>query len=142
MFDLAVFERGPGVHRHGVGVVEEQRARLGQFADVLAEVEDDRDVALAVEDAAGADRVADALIDAVFERNVDVGREGLEAADAHAAHDVARARDRRAAIGGCGDLGGQLVDLDDLADDLGDHVEVVLVDVGQRELDSLRIPAP
>ncbi len=75
--DPAVFERGPGVHRHGVGVVEEQRARLGDFADVLAEVEDDRNVALAVEDAAGADGIADALVDAVLQRNVDVGRRRL-----------------------------------------------------------------
>ena len=63
---------GPGVHRHRVGVVEEQRAGLGDLADVLAEIEDHRDVALAVEDAAGADRVAHALVDAVLERDVDV----------------------------------------------------------------------
>ena len=65
--DLAVFDRRPGVHRHRVGVVQELRARLGHLADILAEVEDDRDVALAVEDAAGADRIADALVDAIFQ---------------------------------------------------------------------------
>ena len=89
--DLAVLDRRPGVHRHRVGVVEEERAGLGDLADVLAEVEDDRDVALAVEDAAGADRVADALVDAVLQRDVDVVGIGLEAADADAADDVARA---------------------------------------------------
>ena len=88
---LAVFVRRPGVHRHRVGVVEEQRAGCGDLADVLAEVEDDRDVALAIQDAAGADRVADALVDAVFQRDADVVREGLEPADADAADDVAGA---------------------------------------------------
>ena len=90
--DLAIFDRRPGVHRHRVGIVEELRAGLGDLADVLAEVEDDRDVALAVENAAGADRIADALVDAVFQRDADVVGIGLEPADAHAAHDVARAR--------------------------------------------------
>src|SRR6185312_5296884 len=98
--DLAVFERRPGVHRHRIGIVEEQRTRLGDLADVLAEIEDHRNVALAVEDAAGAQRIADALVDIVLERDVDVGREGFEAANAHAAHDVLRAADRLATIEG------------------------------------------
>ena len=80
--DLAVVDRRPGVHRHRVGVVQELRARLGDLADVVAEIEDDRDVALAVEDAAGADRVADALVDAIFQRDVDVVPISFEAADA------------------------------------------------------------
>ena len=108
--DAAILLGRPGVHRHGVGIVEEQRAGLGDFADVLAEIEDHRDVALAIEDAAGADGVADALVDAVFERDRDVGGEGLEPADADAAHDVAGAGDGVAAVGGGGDLGRQLVD--------------------------------
>ena len=94
--DLAVLDRRPGVHRHRVGVVQELGAGLGDLADVPAEVEDDRDVALAVEDAAGADRVADALVDAVFQRDADVVGIGLEAADADAADDVARAFERLA----------------------------------------------
>ena len=35
----AVLVAGPGVHRHGVGVVEEEGAGFGDLADVLAEVE-------------------------------------------------------------------------------------------------------
>src|SRR5690606_15151915 len=103
--------------------------------NVLAEVEDHRNVALTVEDAAGTDGVAHALVDAVLERDVDVGGEGFEPAHAHAAHDVARPRDGGAAISGRGDLGGQVVDGDDRLDDLPDHVEVVRIDVGERELD-------
>jgi len=37
--DSAILIAGPGVHRHRVGVIEEQRARLGHFADVAAEIE-------------------------------------------------------------------------------------------------------
>ena len=103
--DLAVLDRRPGVHRHRVGVVQEFRAWLGDFADILAEVEDDRDVALAVENAAGADRIADALVDAVFQRDADIVGIGFQAADAHAADDVARALDRLAAVGRGGHLG-------------------------------------
>src|SRR5690606_24681191 len=76
--DAAIEIGRPGIHRHGIGIVEEQCTGLGDLPDVLAEIEDDRDVALAIEDAAGADRVADALVDTVFERNVDVGGESLE----------------------------------------------------------------
>jgi hypothetical protein len=36
-------------------------------------------------------------------------------------------------------LGGQPFTSTDAPDDLGDHVEVVLVDVGQRELDALEL---
>ena len=132
--DLAVFERRPGVHRHRVGVVEEARPGGRHLADVLAEVQDDRDVALAVEDAARADRVADALVDAVFERDADVIGIGLEAADADAADDVVRALERLAAIGGRGDGGGQPVGLDHAVEHLPDHRKAVLADVGQCEL--------
>ena len=131
-----MLERGPGHHRHRVGVVEEQRVGLGDLADVVAEVEHRRDAALAVHDAAGADGVADALVDAVLQRDADVVGEGLEAADADAVHHVAGAGQRLAAVGGGGDLRRQAVHLDDAADDLGDHVEVVGVDVGQRDLDA------
>ena len=111
------------------------RARLGDLADVLAEIEDDRNVALAVEDAAGADRIPHALIDAIFQRNADVVGIGLEAADAHAADDVAGALDRLAAVGRGSHLRRKLVRIDDLQQDRLDHLEVVLADVGQRDLD-------
>ena len=86
--DPAVLVAGPGVHRHRVGVIEEERARFGDFADVFAEVEQGGDGALRVHDAAGAERVADALVDAVLERDVDVDLEGLEPALADRADDV------------------------------------------------------
>jgi hypothetical protein len=99
----ARIERGPGHHGHGVGVVEQQRALLGHLPDVAAEVEHGGDAALAVEDAARADRVAHALVHAVLERNADVVGESLQAPDAHHVHDVARARESLAAVRRGGD---------------------------------------
>ena len=135
--------RGPGVHRHRVGVVQELRAGLGDLADVPAEVEGRRDVALAVHDAAGADGVADALVDAVFQRDADVVGEGLEPADADAADDVARAFERFAAVGGGGDSASAAGSTSTMRRMIClDHVEVVGADVGQRDLDVRRTPAP
>ena len=57
-----------------------------------------RDVPLAVHDAAGAERVAHALVDAVLERDVDVAAEGLQPADARAVDDVIGAVERPAAV--------------------------------------------
>ena len=126
--------RRPGIHRHRVGVVQEAGAAFGDLADIAAEVEDHRDVALAVEDAAGADRVADALVDAVFERDLDVVPVGLQPADPRAVDDVAGAIQRRAAVGGGGNPGRQAAGFDHPLEDLADHRQVVLADVGQREL--------
>ena len=61
----AVLVAGPGIHGHRVAVVQEERIRAGQLADVAADVQQRGNGALAVHDAAGAERVADALIDAV-----------------------------------------------------------------------------
>src|SRR5262249_13877716 len=63
--DLAVVDRGPGIHGHGVSVVQELRPGLGDLANVAAEVEDDRNVTLPIENAAGADGVTDTLVDAI-----------------------------------------------------------------------------
>ena len=58
------------------------------------------DGALGVHDAAGAEGVADALVDAIFQGDVDVGLEGLEAALADHADDVIGPGESRAAVGG------------------------------------------
>ena len=49
--------------------------------DIFAEGQHLWDIALAIHNATGAERVADALVDAVFERDIDIEREGVEAAD-------------------------------------------------------------
>src|SRR6187551_2710912 len=105
--DLAVFDCRPCVHGHRIRVVQEFGAGFGDLAYVLAEVEYHRDVALAVEYASGADGIADALVDAVFQRDANIVGVCSEPADANAAYDVAGAFDRLPAIGGRRDPGGQ-----------------------------------
>ena len=136
--DLAVIDGGPRVHRHRIGVVQHLGAGFADLANVPAEIEERRDRALTVHDAASADRVPDTLVDAVFERNLDVRRERLEPADADAVDDVARAFESLATINRGGDPRRQFVHLNDPVDDLAHHVEIVLVDVGERDLDILQ----
>lgn len=108
-------------------------APLGDFADILAEIEDDRNVALTIENAAGADRIADALIDAVFQRNADIFGVSLQTADADAADDVARAFQRLAAIRRRRHARRQLVCFDDPVEDRLDHRQIVLTHIRQRK---------
>src|SRR5712691_9857879 len=79
-FDLAILVASPGVHGHWVGIVEEQRSRLGQLADIAAEIEQRRDGALGVEQAAGAQRVAHALVHSILQWNINVELESVQAA--------------------------------------------------------------
>ena len=62
----------PSQHRHRIRIVQQQHIRLGHLADILANIHHLGDAPLAVHDAAGTKRIADALIDAVFQRNVDI----------------------------------------------------------------------
>ncbi len=137
--DLAVFDRRPAVHRHRIGIVQELRAGLCHLADVLAEIEDHRNVALAIKNAASTDRVADALIDAIFQRYPDIVGIGFEAADTHAADDIARALKCPAAVGGCRHPGGEFVGLHNPVEDRLDHREVVLAQIRQGKLDVAKL---
>ena len=128
----AVVVGGPGEHRHRVGVVEQSAPGLRHLADVPADAQDHRDAALAVHHAAGRQGIADALVDAVVQRNVDIGGERLDAADPHRAEHVASARYGFTAVGG----GAQPYPVKAVGADvplrqLADHVEVLPADVGQ-----------
>ena len=131
---LAVFDRRPGIDCHRVGVVEEQRVGLGHFIDVAAEVEDHRNVALAVENSAGADRVADALVDTVFERDADVVGVGFQTANADATHDVTSALDRPAPVGRGRDPRRQAARRHRATKQFGDIGQARLVDIGEGDL--------
>ena len=74
----AVLIAGPGVHRHGVRVIDKQRPRLGHFADILAKIEQCGDGALCVHDAARADGIAHALVHAILQGDIYVELEGLQ----------------------------------------------------------------
>ena len=130
----AVLVGGPGVHRVGVGVVQEEDVGLGHLADILAEGQDLGDVALAIHDAARAQRIAHALVHAVLQRDVDVELEGFQPADAGRVDHVVRALDRGAAVQGRHEPGRQVVGLDVALHQAGHQVQVLLVDVHQRQL--------
>jgi hypothetical protein len=64
--DAAELDGGPRVHGVRVRVVQEQGVGPGDRANVPAEVEYARDIALSVHDAAGAEGVSDALVHAIL----------------------------------------------------------------------------
>ena len=129
----AVLVAGPGVHRHRVRVVQEEGVRLGDLADVLAEVEQFEDGALRVHDAAGAERVAHALIHAVLQRDVDVELERLQPALADRGDDVVAVGDGLAAVHGRDELGGHAAGFQIAAAQLAHHVQVALGNVHEGE---------
>ena len=131
--DPTVFESGPGIHRHRIGVVEEKRGGGGHLANILAEGQHLRDIALPVHDAAGAERIADALINPVFERDVDIEGEGVESADPRGVEHIVGPLQGAAPIGRDPEGGGQSIGLDIASGQLGDHIEVVLVDIVEGE---------
>ena len=85
----AAVRDGPAHGRHGIDVVEHQRVGA-EFAHVLRHIPHDGQRAQRAEDAARRERVADALVHAVFERDVDVGFVCAETADFERADDVVR----------------------------------------------------
>ena len=68
---------GPGVHGHGVGVVHEEAAGSGEAADVVADFEDERNGPLCLHEAAGAERVAYALVYAILEGDFNIEGKGI-----------------------------------------------------------------
>ena len=132
-----VVEHRPGIHRHRVGVVQEKRPLPRYLADVPAEIEDGRDVALPVHDPARAEGVPHALVHAILQRDVDVLCKRFEPPDARAVHHVVRPRERPATVTRRDDLGWKMVISKILLADPRDHLEVPRVDVGECEL---RIP--
>jgi len=109
--DLAVLQGRPGIDRHRVGVVQEQRAALRDLANVAAEIENDGNVCAGHRRIPPAQIVfADALVDAVFQGNPYVVRISFDPADPHAADDVAGALVSPPSIGRRGHFCRQLVD--------------------------------
>ena len=126
--------RRPRVHRHWVGIIQEEGAGFGDCPDVAAEIKDARDVALAVHDAADAERVPNALIDAIFQRDVDIGCKGWETTDPGAVNDIICAGQCAPPIRCGGDGGRQVVFANVLLAKLADHVEVAPRNIGEGEL--------
>ncbi len=137
--DLAIFDRRPGVHRHWVGVVQEFHVRGTYFADILAEVEDHRDVALTIKNAASTDGVAHALVDPVFQRNGDVVSIGLQTTHANATDDISSPLECPPSVSRCRDFGRQIIGLNDRLEDLADHAEIVLAEIRQSDFDIAKL---
>lgn len=131
--DVAVLVAGPGIHGHGVGVIEEEGVGLGEAADVLADSQQFRDCALGIHDAACTEGIADALVDAVFEGDIDIGLECFESSLPDGADHVIGVCDGFLAVEGCGDFGGEFVGGDVASAEGGDGFEVWPGDVGEGE---------
>ncbi len=126
---------GRGAHHgHGVGVVEHDGLRTQALA-VAQHGEKHRDGAQRLEETARTDGVADALVDAVFERDVVVVAHALETADLDAVHDVVGALQHLGAVRRGDDLPLRL--LAQLCHQLGDELthgaQAREIDVHQRD---------
>ena len=106
----------PAAHGHGVGVVEQERVGA-ELLHVRGDLEQGGDVPQGAEDAARPQRVADALVDAVLERDLVVLPELVDAA--HLDHDdhVVRPPQRLAPVGGGDDRRVHAVVLDHALDE-------------------------
>ncbi len=134
--DLAVIDRRPGIHHHGVGIVEELRTRFSDLTDVLAEIQDDRDVALAVQNAARADRIAHALVDTIFQGDAYIVGISLKTTDTDAGHDIASALNSLAAVRRRADADFQTIGLFYRGQNFFNKGEIVLGRIRQRKLDA------
>ena len=77
----------------------------------------------------GADRIADTLVDAVFERNVDVQLEGVETALAHDRDHIVGVGNRFPLVGRRRDGGGQTVGVNVPLRQLHHHLQISGVDI-------------
>ena len=109
--DAGIRQR-PANRRHGIDIIEQQRVRAA-FPHIRGQRAHDRDGAQRTENAAGAERVADALIHAVAHGNFHIGLIGGQPADLKRADDKIRAAQRLAAVGGQRGGGVQPVGRDD-----------------------------
>ena len=134
----AVLVRRPRHHGAGVGIGQENASGRGDLADVPAEIEDLRDPALTVHDAARREGIADALVHAVAQGDLDILLERLEHPDAHGVDDVFRAAEGLPAVEGRMDLNIQAVLVDVPLAEAVHHVEVLRVDVHEGHLDVVK----
>ena len=91
------FVHAPAQHRHRVGVIQHPCVRAMRH-HVAADLQQLRKGAQAAHDAAGRQRVADRLIDAVAFRYVDLALDRFVAADQHADDHVVSTVERRCAF--------------------------------------------
>ena len=108
---------------------------MSSRAYILAEIQQGRDAALAIHDAADAQGVAHALVHAVFEGDFNIRFEALQAADAHAVHDIPGALEGLPTVGGGLDLRFDAVGLQIPLAELRHHLQVLFADVRERHFE-------
>ena len=125
----AIAVTGPDIHRHWVGIVKEKAIRLGHFADIIADREQCGDGALTIHNAAGAQGVTDTLVNAIFQRNVNVKLEGAQPTLADHRNDIVGVDNRLALIGMGRNCGREIVGGNVALRQLRHHIEVGGVDI-------------
>src|SRR5205809_3648911 len=70
---LSILVACPGVHRHWVGIIEKERSGPGNFANIFAKVEQSGDCPLRIHDSTSTDRITNALINSIPQRDLDIG---------------------------------------------------------------------
>ena len=79
------------------------------------------------------------MVDSIFEGNIDVCGECIQAALPDGANDVVRILEGFAAVCGCGNCCGDTICLDIAIDKLMHHREVVLIDVHQGKVSASQL---
>jgi hypothetical protein len=99
----------------------------------VADVHHDRDGAQGAEDPAGPQGIADALVDAVLERDLDIVADDLDVADQDHDDDIIGASQRLTAVCGRLYLGGEAALADDALCHAAGILEALRVDVHENE---------
>ena len=132
--DAAILRGRPSSHRQRVGHINKQRVRLSAVAHVLADTQNHGDLPHAVEDAARAQRVADALIYAIGKRYHQIFFPRRHAANLDHIDDITRAGDRFFPVKRRLDLYVQAIGVDLLLAERDRHIQLLLVDIVERNL--------
>ena len=138
-FYPAIFVAGPGDNGHGVCIIEQHRPGCRNLSDILAEAQRCSNPALAIHDTAGAECVAYALVNAVFERDIDIGFECLKTSNAYYAENIISPLERLATIGGCCKGGAATIGFYVACNQSAHHVDVLFAYVGIGDFDIIEL---
>ena len=127
----AIDRRGPRIHGIRVRVIEQQRMVVRHVPNIAAKLQNLRDIALAVHDAARANRVADALVNAVFQGNVHIHLKRFQAAYSGEIQHVIRALKPFAPVSRRRDFRGLPVGANVAFRQLRNLVLIALIDVNE-----------
>ena len=87
-FYLAVLVAGPRSHGVWIGIIEHDGAGGSYFPDVFAEVQHGGNDTLSIHDSADAERVADTLVNTVFQRYLNISFKPFQSTNADTVNDI------------------------------------------------------